>query len=328
MKADLRMHLYPKLIAALLCLILAFPAHAAEPVFPGGGAVGLEPPGAMTVADSFSGFRDSAEGASILIAEFPPEAYAEIAPRFTAETLAARMSMKGPVEKLTLAGDIEALLATGVQTQQGVDYRKWVMIARGDDVTGMITVQIPESSGSYSDEQIRATLNSVRFQPRGSLEDEISRLPFTMTERAGFRAVRTLAGSGLILTDGPKDVVKDASQPLVIIASSLGANPGVGALTQDQRKELALNAMKALPVKDVQVGSIDAEEDGDVLIAGTGTDQEGREMSLRQIMRFGPSGHVRTVCMFTAEQDIAARCDRVGQSVALKAGAEDDGAGK
>ncbi|GAA0485378.1 hypothetical protein GCM10009096_30120 [Parasphingorhabdus litoris] len=302
----------------LLSLFAVAPAWAGTVVFPGEGAVGLEPPGAMTKADSFAGFQDSEEGASILIAEFPREAYAEIAPQFNAETLSARMAVTGPVQKLTLASDVEALLATGTQTQQGIAYRKWVMIAQGAEVTAMITVQLPVTSEAYTDAQIRDTLNSVRFQPRGSLEDEISRLPFTVAERADFRAVRTLAGSGLILTDGPKDVVTDASQPLVIIASSLGSNPSVGALSEDERMQLALNAMKTLTLKDVQVESTDVEPDGDVLIAGKGIDQEEREMSLRQIMRFGPAGHVRTVCMFTAEQDIAERCDRVGQAVTLK----------
>lgn len=315
---------FRKLIAAtlglFLCLSLPSAALASDVVFPGGGAVGLEPPGAMTVADSFAGFRDSDTGASILIAEFPVEAYAEIAPMFTPERLTARMTMAGPVQKLTLAGDVEALLAAGSQTQQGIEYRKWVMIARNTDSTAMVTVQIPATSKGYSDDQVRAALQSVRFQPRGSLEDEIGRLPFTIAERAGFRAVRTLAGSGLMMTDGPKDIVSDASQPLIIVASSLGSNPAIGVLTEEQRMKLALNALQGLAFKDFRADATDVEEDGDVLIAGSGTDEEGRKMTLRQIMRFGLAGHVRTVCIFTAEQDIAERCDQVGQAVALKGG--------
>ncbi len=313
---------YPKLIAAWLCLFLAFPALAGEPVFPGGGAVGLEPPGAMTVADSFAGFRDSAEGASILIAEFPVEAYAEIAPKFTAETLAARMKVTRPVEKLTLAGDVEAVLATGLQTQAGIEYRKWVMIARNSDSTAMVTVQIPSASKVYPDAEVEAALQSVRFQPRGSLEDEIARLPFAIGDRADFRAVRTLAGSGMILTDGPKDVVADGSQPIVIIASSLGNNPAIGALSEEQREQLAVKAIQGLNFTDFRAESTEVEEDGDVLISGSGTNSGGQQMMLRQIMRFGGGGHVRTVCIFASEQNIAARCDQVGQAVTLKASAE------
>ncbi|QTD55058.1 hypothetical protein [Parasphingorhabdus cellanae] len=305
---------------AVPSLFVAAPALAASVVFPGDGAVGLEPPGDMTVAESFSGFRDSEEGASILIAEFPLEAYAQIAPQFTPEKLASRMTMDGPAQKLTLAGDVEALLAVGVQTQQGFDYRKWVMIARSSDSTAMVTVQIPATSEAYSDDEVLSALQSVRFQPRGSLEDEIARLPFTVAERADFRAVRTLAGSGLLMTDGPEDVVSDGSQPLVIIASSIGTNPAVGALTPEQRKTLALKAMQGLDFKDLQTDAAEVEEDGDVVIAGKGTDDAGREMIVRQIMRFSPTSHIRTVCVFKAEQDIAGRCDKVGQAVVLKAG--------
>lgn len=319
------MHPWKKLTAACLSglLVLSLPsaALASDAVFPGGGAVGLEPPGAMTTANSFAGFQDTEAGASILIAEFPLEAYAELAPMFNSEQLAARVTMVGPVEKLTLAGDIEALLAAGSQKQQGIEYRKWVMIARNSDSTAMVTVQIPATSEGYSDDEVRSALQSVRFQPRGSLEDEIGRLPFTMAERADFRAVRTLAGSGLIMTDGPKDVVSDASQPLVIVASSLGSNPAVGALTEEERKQLALGALQGLAFKDFRADATKVEDDGDIVIAGRGTDEEGRKMNLRQIMRFGPAGHVRTVCIFTAEQDIAERCDQVGQAVVLKGGA-------
>lgn len=314
------MRSFTTLIAAGLCFLLPFPVLASDVVFPARGGVGLQPPGAMTLADGFSGFRDSAEGASILIAELPFEAYAELAPQFTSETLAARMTVEVPVQKLALADDIEALLAVGVQTQHGIEYRKWVMIARNIDSTAMVTVQVPSTSEIYPDEQVLAALQSVRFQPRRSLEDEISRLPFTMADRANFRIVSTLAGSGLMMTDGPKDIVSDASQPFVIVASSLGSNPAVGSLTQEQRIQLALTALKGLNFKDFRADSTDAEEDGDVVISGSGADPEGRQMALRQIMRFGPSGHVRTVCIFTAEQDIAARCDQVGQSVMLKGG--------
>lgn len=319
-----QMQIYPKPIVAglylFLGLFLSFPALASAPIFPANGPVGLEPPGGMTVAESFSGFRDSEEGASILIAEFPLEAYAEIAPQFTPEKLAARMTMEGPVQKLTLAGDVEALLAVGVQTQQGITYRKWVMIARNSDSTAMVTVQVPSTSEAYPDEEVLAALQSVRFQPRGTLEDEISRLPFTVAQRADFRAVRTLAGSGLMMTDGPKDVVTDASQPLVIVASSLGSNPALRTLTEEQRMQLALTALQGLGFKDFRADATDVEEDGDVVIAGKGTDDDGRSMMLRQIMRFAPTGHVRTVCIFTTEQDIAARCDQIGQAVALKTG--------
>ncbi len=314
------MYRFLTFVAACLLLGLSAPAPASEVIFPAGGTVGLEPPGAMTKADAFAGFQDSAEGASILMVEFPVEAYAEMTALFESEKLAAVVTMNGPVQPLKLAGDMDALLAAGSQTQQGVDYRKWVMIAQGAEATAMVTVQIPSTSEVYTDEQVLAALQSVRFQPRGSLEDEIAELPFTLADRANFRVIRTLAGSGLLMTDGPKDVVTDASQPLVIVASSLGSSPMVGALDEEQRMKLALNALQGLNYKKFRADSTDVNANGDVVIAGAGEDTEGRPMMLRQIMRFGTSGHVRTVCIFTAEQDIADRCDQVGKAVSLKDG--------
>lgn len=316
------MYRFLTFMAACLFLGLPGPALASDAIFPAGGTVGLAPPGAMTRADSFAGFQDSAESASILIVEFPAEAYAELASMFGSEKLAAVVTIDAPVESLKLAGDIDALLAAGSQTQQGIEYRKWVMIAGGAETTAMVTVQIPSTSKAYPDAQVLEALQSLSFQPRGSLEDEIAGLPFTLVERAGFRAIRTLAGSGLIMTDGPKDVVADASQPLVIVASSLGSNPVIGTLDEDQRMQLALNAMQGLNFKDFQADATDIEEDGDVVITGTGTNPDGQKMMLRQIMRFANSGHVRTVCIFTAEQDVSGRCDEVGQAVVLKGDSE------
>ncbi|MEP3224960.1 MAG: hypothetical protein ABJO01_03215 [Parasphingorhabdus sp.] len=305
-------------LSAILMLLQPVSAMAKEPIFPNDGVVGLVPPGAMIPADSFSGFLDSAAGASIIVASFPVAAYAEIAPNFTAERLASRMTVTSPVQPVTLDANVEALLVKGEQIQQGTTYRKWVLIARNSDSTAMVTIQIPQNSKGYSDEAVMASLQSVRFQMRGTLEEEIDQLPFVIADRAQFRAVRTLAGSGLILTDGPQDIVPDASQPLVIVASSLGSNPSVGRLTKDQRETLALGAMKSLPFTDFQADNTTMEEDGDIVISGQGTDDGGRVMLLRQIMRFGPYDHVRTVCIFTKEQNIIARCDQLGQAVRLK----------
>ena len=45
--------------------------------------------------------------------------------------------------------------------------------------------------------------------------------------------MRTMAGSGLYLTEGPHDTVKDASQPIVIVASNLGQAPPPAARAGD-----------------------------------------------------------------------------------------------
>jgi hypothetical protein len=48
-------------------------------------------------------------------------------------------------------------------------------------------------------------------------EEQLAVLPFSMNELAGFRIVRVQPGVAAMLTDGPKDVVTAAEQPLLLI---------------------------------------------------------------------------------------------------------------
>src|SRR5205809_796913 len=65
---------------------------------------------------------------------------------------------------------------------------------------------------------IKAALTTIAIRPPLAIEDQVSALPFRLTERAGFRPVRAMAGNALFLTDGVKDVVVGAEQPIAIVA--------------------------------------------------------------------------------------------------------------
>ena len=75
----------------------------AEPVFPPGVRVGLEPPGDLRLSQQFPGFQDSERKASITILDLPGRAYDDIERAvFTEELLVALMSRGVPVAPLTL----------------------------------------------------------------------------------------------------------------------------------------------------------------------------------------------------------------------------------
>ena len=92
-------------------------------------------------------------------------------------------------------------------------------------MTGFVVAQtLPE--GGYADAEMREALAGASSSaPAIPLEDQVGALPFRLSDRAGFRPVRVMTGNSLLLTDGPQDVVRDAEQPILIVAQSLQPAP-------------------------------------------------------------------------------------------------------
>ena len=65
---------------------------------------------------------------------------------------------------------------------------------------------------------------------------------------AGFRPVHTLLGSAVVLTEGPLDVDPDNSQPVVIVASSLGSAPITDRATAARAAFEALAGMEEITI--------------------------------------------------------------------------------
>ena len=310
----------------LASALLSFSGIArAEPVYPANGVIGLEPPEGMTEAPNFAGFA-SDEGASIVIVEMPPEAFEHIAAKFNAEGLASQMTVEGTAQKLTLNNDVQALLVQGRQSAHGTAFRKWALLARSPATTALVTVQIPGTDTRYSDADILASLKSLRIRSSVSIEAQIEALPFTIGDRASFRPVRTLAGSSLILTDGPANSYKDGSQPIAIIAASMGSDRRFAAMSAEERGQLAHRLAEQLSYTELTLKNVPGSEDSEIILTGTAIDpKREQQVSLRQILRFSDTGYVRIVCIAKPEQSIAARCDRIAQSVVSKGSFEEEG---
>lgn len=281
--------------------------------FPQGGAIGLTPPADMTEASGFTGFSNTA-GDSITLAELPKEAWAELVKRIAA-TPAGRplpngVIIDGPGDVITLPGGERAVRWRGHQQVGGTRHAKWVVLAEGADATAVVIAQVDASRAADRAPAIESALATVRFQRPADLESAIAALPFSIGDRAGFRAVRTLMGSGLVLTEGPRDTDPDGAQPLVIVASSLDQT------APPDRTAFARNLFVAQP-NFTRLTVRDLVADGErVTITGTAVDR-ARFVTLRQHLRFVENGgYLRTMCIWPVADDLTARCDRVAASVA------------
>jgi hypothetical protein len=293
-------------IAALFAILaLAAPVRAADAVYPAGSRIGLVPPSGMAATDAFSGFADRDKDAVILIAALPAEAFAQIEKTLDAEALKKEGITLDKRETVPLDHG-KALLVTGRQVVDKTRYRKWLLVAAVDDLTALVNVQAPESS-TYSDGVVRAALLSLSVRATIPEAEQLSLLPFTVGELAGFHVNRVLPGRALMLSDAPvetaKDAAKDATKnpapPAIEAHLLIAAVPG-GPGEADERGKFARQAFGEIAgLRDVHLtmseplrigGQFGYQTMADAKDARTGID-----VQVVQWLRFGSGGFLQMV---------------------------------
>jgi hypothetical protein len=279
--------------AGLVAALAVFPARAADPVFPPASRIGLVAPTGFAVSKEFSGFEDRARKAAILLVELPAEAYADIE-KGTADQIqkagGANVESNGP---FPLASG-PAFLVVAVQQADGITVRKWVLVASTPDLTAAITVQVPDSEkDTYPDAAIRAALATVTVRAKVPAEEQLGALPFKLNNLAGFRPVRVLAGGAVLLTEGPKDAIELAEQPLMLITIAPG-----GPTEPEDRQRFARTLFGGTPaIKDMRLTRAEPERIGGqpgYEIVANGKDMKtDTEVTVVQWLRFNGGSYTR-----------------------------------
>lgn len=285
-------------LAVLFAFALATGALAADAVFPRGSAIGLVPPPGMGEAQRFGGFEDRANQSSILLVEFPAEAFDDIASGFTDQALAAKGVSVETREDFAIPGTTKAILATGTQQAPDGIVRKWVLLARGERVTALATVQVPEKAAvAYPDTAVRDALKTIAFR---SADDQVKALPFSLNELSGFRVIRTPGGATALLTAGPKDVIDPSEQPYFVVSI------GPGVPREDERPAFARRAMASVPgVRELRLERAEplriSNQTGFEVIANAKDAKTGDDVKIIQWLRFGPNAYMRMVGVTRAD---------------------------
>ena len=209
-------------LIALLFADFAAPAQAADAVYPVGSRIGLVPPPGMTPSSNFSGFEDRDKRVALVIAALPAVAYPDIEKTTTPDslqkqgmTLEAREEVAHPLGK--------AMLFVGHQQIEGQRIHKWVLVVGASELTAIVTVQVPDAAQSaYPDAAIRTALMSVAVRATVPAEEQLSLLPFRVSELAGFKVGGVIAGRAVMLTDGKSDDAK-AIDTHILVAIAVGA---------------------------------------------------------------------------------------------------------
>ena len=224
-----------------LVLVLAAPAGAGETVYPPGSRFGFEPPADMVPSRRFTGFERREGGATVSVVELPANAFAELVTTFTDANLLGQGLAVEKREALKI-GEAEAMLYSGEQPAdpgaRTPAVRKLLLLVGDPGVTGLIIAQfLPDAE---TEATMRALLTGVKVRPALSLTQQVEALPFRITDAAGFRPVRVLAGNSVLLTAGPKDQMLNMEQPILVLAQAVQQPP-----TAEQRDAFARAALYA-----------------------------------------------------------------------------------
>jgi hypothetical protein len=281
------------LAVALVALPLA--ARAADPVFPLASHVGLVAPGAMKPSSNFRGFEDHEAGASILILEIPPQAYADIEKQMTADALKKQGMTEEKRENVTLKSG-KGVLIVGEQTADNKKMRKWILLASTPELSTLVAVQIPnEAKAKYPDAGVRTALMSTAIRTAVPLDEQLKLLPITVGDPPALRPFRTVSGTTVFLTDGAKDPADVTTQPLFIISIGNGGPEEASARANFSRTMFSsLNDFKDVRIVGTDVIRADSLQTYEIQAEAKDAKTDA-PVNLVQWVRFGHGAFIRFV---------------------------------
>ena len=281
--------------------LLAFPARAADPVFPLASHVGLAVPGTMKPSPNFRGFVDPDSGTSILILEMPPPLYPKIEGEMSTEGLKKQGMTEEKRETVTLKSG-KALLIVGDQVTGDKKLRKWILLASGSEVGALIAVQIPqEAKAKYPDADVRAMLMSLVVRASVPIDERLRLVPLTFGDLAGLRPFRVLGNSSVFLTEGATDPKEVAAQPLLIVSVAPGGPEEESDRANFARELLfGMGDFKDLHIVGTDIIRLDSLQTYEIQ-AEAKDPKTDAAMKVVQWVRFGHGAFVRFVGIARAE---------------------------
>ena len=299
MRKDLPRRLIRWLAAALTAAACsAVPAQADDVQFPVGSSIGLVPPPGLKPIEQQPGFFDAENKVSMLLLELPLAAYTQVESSMSTEAAKKRGVIVDRRETLfTDAGT--AVLSAGDDKRENM--RKWMMVALLPKVTALVSVQVPDAARKlYPDAAIRKALASLTARPT-PIAEQLSLVPYTLDELAGFRVIAVLNRSTVILTDGPEDDLHAIEQPHMVV----GIAPSVPGQTEDRARlaQLAFNNLPGFVDRRVTVAEM-LRVDGQPVyeIRADALDFKTKTpVSVVQWMRFGQNAYMHMIAVTPRE---------------------------
>lgn len=312
-----------RVVFVLLAVGLPAAGLAADVVYPPGSRIGLVPPATMKLAPGLSGFQDPTTGAAIMTVEMPAEAYPSLVAGFTDDALKVQ-GFTARFRETVRIGSSDALVISGDQHEGSRTIPKTVLLAAEPTMTALVIAQLPAElspqAGAALEQQVRAALRTVALRPALTMDEQLAVLPFLIGDFAGFRPLRVMAGNSIMLTDGPSDSVRDAEQPVLIIANSFSPPPPPDQRDAFARSVLVTNTfIKDAVIERAQLFRQSGAEWHEI-VAKAVDGSSGRPVIVTQTIRFSPDSYLRMVGVARVEQrdDMLPRFRRIVDSLSVK----------
>jgi hypothetical protein len=270
----------------------------AEPAFPPGQRVGLEPAGDLKPGPGISGFQDLDRKATVTIAELPAATYGELTNALFGSAPAGATSIHR--ELFPFQNGVGYLHQARV-TENGVMMRRWLFLAMPAGITepfvALINVAVPESENKiYSDAAVRKMLASIAVRDP-PIDEQLSLIPFQLKELSGFR-IRRVTPDSVLVADGQGD---DPSQASYMVVS-------IGRAKQEQMDDparFARDLLVSAPIRDLTLQSAEKMRIGGAPgfeIRARGEGPRDTKISMVQWVRFLGGGFIRIIAVAPTEK--------------------------
>ena len=277
---------------AVSLLVPAGAAMAAEPVFPIGSRLGLVPQAQLQPAAGFAGFEDETNHVYVRLVALPGSAFAEIEKTMTNDAFKKQGMTVEKRETVPVSGAKATVVVVRQDTPAG-RIRKWLLIAPIDNLTALVTLELPvPAPSSYPDAVARTILASLTMRAQVPADEQLALVPFKVGDLAGLRLVRVVPGVAVQFTEGPKDGLDATEQPHLVIAVAPG-----GPDPRD-RDQFARDSMNTLPpLKDMHITNAEpmriGGQPGYEVRAQAKDVQTGADIEIVQWLRFGTGAFTR-----------------------------------
>jgi hypothetical protein len=276
------------LTAAALLFAAMQPAFAADVTFPPGVRLGLTPLVGLVKAKTFSGFESEDQSVKVLVTELPADAYAEIKTAFSNPNAISPTGIKPQTIETAGAGTAYYTIENAKDGANSV--KRYSMMLSGGTFSGYVAVQVPESAEKiYTDDAIRQMFASAATRKEVPVEEQLSLMPFKLTELSDFKNIRTLApGAALVLADGDETTSFDTAPYMVI--GILGVTPP----NAEDRARFAQETATRIPgMREGRITMsepirIDGQQAFETRIDAT-TGKDNTKVTVVQWLRFGPN---------------------------------------
>lgn len=275
----------------LLVLTAGLGAAHADPVFPPGLRVGLEPAGDFKAGPGISGFQDIERKATIGIAELPPSAYGELVNAVFGQAPSGANNVER--ELFSFQAGV-GYLHEARTNENGVAVRRWLFLAMPVGVkksfVTVVNVAIPESASAiYPEATVRKMLASITVR-EPPIDEQLGLIPFQLKDLAGFR-VASVTPDSVLVSDGTDD---DPSQRSYMVVTIGRAQPS----QMDDRGRFARDLLSQAPLRELTLQSAEpmriAGSPG-FEIRGNAEDMSNSKVAVVQWVRFMGGAFIRIV---------------------------------